>query len=265
MPKNRLETGDAFLFQNRLLKLASGVEGDVWTKLTGKQLNVEAFDATLLSSGNSGYASYKTGAQEGTVVFSFTADRDGFACINLTSLTKKNSFSVSVNSRELYNETYSIPQMLAVSQVKKGDVIRIHFNCKANEQGSISAMAAIMDDALFRQAYNTLNASALQLTTFKNTHVEGTIQCNRDGLLYTSIPQNGNWHAYVDGNEVTIKHIGDAMIGIELTEGIHSITFKYENKSFTLGWIISLSCSIIFLAITIPVYLSKNRKGKYQK
>ncbi len=258
-------TGDAFYFQNRLLKLASGIEGDVWTKLTGDLLKVEAYDATLINSGNSGYASYKTGANAGTVVFCFTADRDGFACINLTNITKRNNFCVSLNGRELYNESYSLPQMLAVSQVQEGDVIQIRFNCKADEQGSLSAMAAILDNDLFRQAYDTLNAATLQLTTFENTFLEGTIQCDRKGLLYTSIPQNGNWHAYVDGEEVEIKLIGDAMIGLELTEGTHTITFRYVNKSFNLGWKISLGCAIIFTAIAIPVYHAKNKKGKYEK
>ena len=258
-------TGDAFYFQNRLLKLASGIEGDVWTKLSGNLLDVEAFDATLINSGNSGYASYKTGAEPGTVVFSFTADRSGFACINLTNLTKRNSFCVSVNGRELYNETYSLPQMLAVSQVEVGDVIRIRFNCKADEQGSLSAIAAILDNDLFREAYDNLNRSTLQLTTFQSTYLSGTIQCHADGLLYTSIPQNGNWHAYVDGTEVPIKLIGDAMIAVDLTEGTHTVSFRYINKSFDLGWKITLGCAILFIAITIPVYYSKKQKGKYQK
>ena len=74
-------SGDAFYFQNRLLKLAAGIEGDVWTKLTNELFAVETNNATLLSSGSFGTASYKTGQTSGNVVFSFTADRDGFACI----------------------------------------------------------------------------------------------------------------------------------------------------------------------------------------
>ena len=228
-------------------------------------MEVTPYSATLLSSGNSGYASYKTGAESGTVVFSFTADRDGFACINLTNLTKRNSYCVSVNGRELYNETYSLPQMLAVSEVKAGDVIRIRFNCNANEQGSISAMAAILDNELFWEAYEHLNTSTLSLTSFSSTFVEGTINCDRDGLLYTSIPQNGNWHAIVDGKEVEITLIGDAMIGLPLTQGSHTISFRYQNEAFNVGCIVSLCCALVFIAIAVPIYHSRSKKGKYQK
>ena len=62
--------------------------------------------------------------------------------------------------------------------------------------------------------------STLQLTTFEDTLVEGTINCNRDGLLYTSIPQNGNWVAYVDGEPAEIRLVGDAMVSVELMEAI---------------------------------------------
>ena len=155
--------------------------------------------------------------------------------------------------------------MLAVSNVEAGDVIRIRFNCNANEQGSLSAMAAILDTELFWQAYDHLNSSTLTLTTFENTFVEGTISCNRNGFLYTSIPQNGNWHAYVDGKEVDIVAFGDAMIGIPLTQGLHTVTFRYENPAFDLGWKISLACLSAFATISFFVYRSRKENGKFLK
>ena len=143
--------------------------------------------------------------------------------------------------------------------------IRIHFDCKADERGTLSAMAAVLDNDLFWQAYENLNASTLQLTTFTSTFVEGTIICNRDGLLYTSIPQNGNWKAYVDGVEAEITLIGDCMIGIQLSEGVHTVSFRYENQSFALGWKISLGCAVLFAAIAVVVYRSRAKKGRYEK
>ena len=262
---NFASSGDAFNFQNRLLRLASGVEADVWSKLSGDRINVTAYDATLISSGTSGYASYRTGSTAGTVVFEFTADRTGFACVNIANMSNTNRFTVSINGRELYTENYSLPQMLAVSDVMEGDIINVRFYCDANKQGSISAMAAVLDPELFWQAYDKLSASTLELTTFENTFVEGTIDCNRNGLLYTSIPQNGNWKAYVDGQETEIVLIGDCMIGLHLTEGTHTVTFRYENSSFELGWKISLACALIFAGIALPVYNNHRQKGKYEK
>ena len=101
--------------------------------------------------------------------------------------------------------------------------------------------------------------------------MEGTITCNRDGLLYTSIPQNGNWQAEVDGKPVEIVLVGDAMVGVPLTEGEHDIRFHYHNAAFSLGWKLSLACAAAFLVLIHINYkpdwrhLLKGKPGKFQK
>ena len=156
--------------------------------------------------------------------------------------------------------------MIAVSEVVPGDVIKIIFKCsKLNEKGTINVASYVLDEALFRQGYANLAESTLELTTFKTTLVEGIIDCNRDGLLYTSIPQDGNWVAYVDGERAETVRVGNAMVGVPMTEGIHEVTFRYENKAFSWGWKISLLCAVIFLGVTLAVYKPHPRKGKYER
>ena len=93
--------------------------------------------------------------------------------------------------------------------------------------------------------------------------MDGTILCNRDGLLYTSIPQNGNWSVNVDGREAEVVLIGDAMVGVELTEGTHEVTFRYHNAAFSLGWKISLACLMAFAVIA---FLTRPKSsGKYSR
>jgi hypothetical protein len=79
--------------------------------------------------------------------------------------------------------------------------------------------AAVLDPEIFRQGYDVLKKSTLKLTRFESTRLEGVITCDRNGLLYTSIPQNGNWKAMVDGREVETKLVGDCMMALELSEG----------------------------------------------
>jgi uncharacterized membrane protein YfhO len=109
-----------------------------------------------------------------------------------------------------------------------------------------------------------LNASTLELTTFRNTLVEGTIDCDRDGLLYTSIPQDGNWKATVDGQDAQIILVGDAMVAVPLTKGQHTVRFTYENDAFSLGWKVTLLCFLVFGALVYAYYQPKRKKGKYE-
>ena len=257
-------SGNVFTFQNKLLKSAAGISQDVWTKITKEHLVVSSDDVTIKNTTSSGYTSYEATGKDGTITYSFTADASGFLCIDL-NLPKKNAYSVYLNGEKLYSETYSLPQCIAVSDVVAGDVVDVKLTCKADEKSSMTVEAAVLNEQIFRKAYNKLSASTMTITEFSSTRLEGTILCDRNGLMYTSIPQNGNWTAYVDGQAVDIALVGDVMIGVPLTEGSHTVTFVYRNTSFSLGWKVTLTCVIIFACITLCYYKPKIKHGKYEK
>ena len=124
--------------------------------------------------------------------------------------------------------------------------------------------AAVLNRERFEQAYEQLSASTLELTEFGTTEVAGTITCDRDGLLYTSIPQNGNWYAEVDGEPVETVTVGKAMTSVMLTEGTHEVRFFYRNKAFAWGWKISLACAAVFALLIYRDSQTSGRTGKYQ-
>ena len=255
---------NAFLFQNQLIKAATGISENVWSLMDEGVLEVSATDVTIRSQNGAGYCSYATADNVGgTLVYSYTVDREGFMCIDL-DLSKRNNFSVWKNEVELYNETYSIPQSLSVAQVRPGDVIEIHLTCKSGESGSTTIYAGVLDDLVFQKAYQILNKNTLKLNNFKNTRIEGTVTCDEAGVLYTSIPQDGNWTAIVDGKPVDTALVGDAMVALLLPEGEHEIVFKYKNDAFSLGWKVSLFCMIAFVAIYKTFYTRPAKKKELQ-
>ncbi len=253
-------------FQNQLFSAATGLEDDVWSMKPYSWLAISGTDVQISSQNNYGYCAYQAGEAGGTLKYTYAIPKDGFMCLDIT-MHAKNKFSVWKNGTELYSESMTLPQTLAVGDVAQGDVVEIQITCKADEASSMTIRGGILDDTLFRAGYNILNASTLELTTFRNTYIEGVINCNRDGLLYTSIPQDGNWVAYVDGQKTDITLVGEAMVAVPMTEGQHTVSFAYENRAFSLGWKISLVCLLLFAGITFAVYYPKykNRKGKYEK
>jgi len=260
-------SGNAFQFQNQLFTAATGVAGEVWYRIPGENLTITALDATVSDQDGTGYCKYRSDINNSSITYRFTADRDGFACLHL-NLPKRNSYYVSINGVELYKETISLPQMIAVDDVAAGDVIDVRIVCKADENSTMTVGAAILDHDLFWQGYEVLNASTLELTAFESSRVEGKITCNRDGLLYASIPQNGNWVVSVDGRPAEIHLIGDCMIGIMLTEGDHRVVYEYRNGAFSLGWKISLVCGAVFLVLAcrqMPKTPNSKKRGRYER
>lgn len=263
-------TVNAFAFQNDLFCAATGESGSVWRRIEGDNLVLTGYEASVNEENGKGYCSYSD-CQAGAVIsYFYIVPEDGFACIHL-DLPKRNEFCILKNGEELYKENISLPQMLAVGDVLKGESIEIRIECAAGESGTMTVMAAVLDNEMFFRGYDRLGASALELTSFRNTALSGIIDCDRDGLLYTSIPQNGNWHAYVDGAEVEPELIGDCMIGLPLVQGKHTVSFAYRNPAVKIGGLLSFTGFAVFFASYWYVYrpdwqkLLRGQSGHFQK
>lgn len=255
------EHSDNFTFQNTLFTASTGIQEKVWSMVETYTITAES--VTLNQNNGGWYCSYSDAESGSAITYEFTADHRGFLCLDF-NVTDRNSYTVSKNGEKLYSESLTLPQMIAACEVSAGDTIQVRLTCKDGEEGNMTVKAGILDAEVFRAGYEVLAASQLELTQFSNTHLEGTIDCDRNGLLYTSIPQDGNWSVYVDGQEVEPTLIADVMLGVYLTEGQHEIAFEYENKAFSYGWKISAACALGFI-ISILVYRPGDKKGKYQK
>ena len=258
---------NAFAFQNALFSAATGMEEEVWNLDDGKLLTLEANGTGITGESSEGYCAYTNGSAQTTLVYRYDFYKSGFFCVDM-NMSARNSFQVWLNGAQLYSESLSLPQSMAVSQVNPGDYVEIKITCKANEKGNITIRGALLDDGVFRAGYEILAASTLELTDFSNTEIKGTIDCDRDGLLYTSVPQNGeNWSVTVDGKEAPIKLVGDCMIGIALTEGQHQITMTYSNRAYQLGLSISILCLLGFAELILLWYFKDRifRSGRFTK
>ena len=275
-----------FTFQNNLFKAATGSKENVWYNLPSVALQFQAGDGLSINSANkySGLVNFTTGENGGQITYEYAISQEGYLCLDL-NLHSQRDFTVWLNGNQLYAENISLAQMSGVGDVVPGDVVQVVVNCNANTTSSITIKAAMLDEKAFREGYDVLNTSTLELTEFSNTYVSGEIVCNRDGLLYTSIPQcgneriddeethkrtvhpEGNWSVYVDGKKADITLVGDCMIAVPLSKGAHAVEFIYENPSFELGWKVSAVCAAVFAVITLACYLpgyiirqSKKRK-----
>ena len=110
---------------------------------------------------------------------------------------------------------------------------------------------ASIDAELFDHGYSLLTEAPLILTEFTQTRIKGEINVINDGLLYTSIPTDGNWLAFVNGVEAETILIGGSMLALRLTEGIYNIEFRYKNNSITIGIFISITSMLILLTFIL--------------
>ena len=253
---------NTFGFQNGLFSAATGVMDDVWS--LQEDLVVMGEDVTITDYSTDGHCSYTDAMQNATITYEYIVEDDGFFCVQL-NCPKRNDVTILHNGTVVMDENLSLEQMLAVADVELGDVVEVRFTCEDGESSYMNIAAAVMDQEVFQNGYEVLSASVMEVTAFENTRVEGVIDCDRDGLLYTSIPQNGNWSVLVDGESAEVTLVGDVMVGVKLTEGQHTVTFVYENAAFNLGWKISAGCLLVFMILAYVERQCHSKKGKYQR
>ena len=251
---------DHFLFQNQFLQAASGVQGEVWDRWKGQNLSITAKGATLSDTNTAtAFTRYKADPSGGSVTYTFTAWRDGELCLDL-HLGKNCTFNVykipkgAENGKWLFYEGYKLTEMVHCGVVSTGDKIQVVIPVGANEASSMIVRGAILSDQVYRHAYSLMNMDTMEILQFENTYVKGKVTVVQDGLLYTSIPQDGHWVVYVDGEKAGSTLVGGAMVAVSLPEGEHIVEFRYKNPSFTWGVVISLTGAVIFAALCFLKY-----------
>ncbi len=273
LPGSSANRNDPFRFQNALFSAATGMEEEVWnTSPSAYDLEIDGGSGIYLNSdpdlhnysSMSGYCTYRSSGTN-TLTYRYTLKESGFLCLD-AGMGSRNSFDIYKNGNYLFGESVSLSQTFAVCQVAAGDQIEVRIKCPDNTSEAydswLNLRFGLLRDQVFQEGFEILKASTLELTDFSGTYLKGNITCNRDGYLYTSIPQNGNWHVLVDGQEADIRLTGGVMVGVNLPEGTHTLEFVYKNEAFSLGLKISLLCGLIFGGTFLVPYLLKKSKKK---
>lgn len=254
-------TAGTIAFQNELFAAATGEPQPVLHMLADPERS--ASDSVSLTPYQSGGACSYSSDESGTVTYTYQVPADGDVLVSI-SASKRNSFTAYKNGEKLFAETMSLDEMFRLGSCHPGDTLELTFQCKADESGRLDVSAAQLNPEVFQSGLQTLRSSAMQVQSVSGTRLTGTVDAPHDGLLYTSIPDDGNWVVTVDGNPVTPERVLNAMLGIRLDAGSHVIAFQYHNQAFVTGCAVSGAALAVLVLLTSLVYLPRKR-GKFQQ
>ena len=107
------------------------------------------------------------------------------------------------------------------------------------------------DFSLLRNRIDLLSEDSLQVTTFQDCEIKGTVTAHADKIMYLSIPQDKGWKLMVDGKEQTKMVVFGGMTGILLSKGTHLIELSFDLVFFNIGLLMSLFGITIFVALLL--------------
>ena len=244
-------------FQNRLLQLASGVEGDAFTQLIPESVSYEHMRFFYSDSGIYGFES-SSASEQASLRVTLTMPRDG-SLYTMVNIDKADSDEITVSCGE-EETTYNIryPYVIAMGTYEEGDLVTISVTLEEDSSGGIHIRPYILDEQVFESALHELANEPLTLIQMEESLIEGTVTARKDGYLYTSIPYEDGWSAYVDGEKTDTVPLGDdGFILIPVTAGTHTITLRYLPSGFLPGCAAFAGAAAVFLTICI---LTRHKK-----
>lgn len=184
----------------------------------------------------------------------FTVNEDGDVYIkcNLSPYSLNVNITKPDGSTNSNTFTYLIESYISyLGHLSSGDKVTIKILDDDPKFDNYTIYAYSSNNELIKNCYNNLKNGFLHIDNYTDTSISGTIDAGDGGLMFTSIPADNGWTAYVDGKKTNIHAFKDAFISLKLSKGKHSIELKYKTPGGTLGMIISLISVTLFISLEI--------------
>lgn len=105
-----------------------------------------------------------------------------------------------------------------------------------------------LDLRVFYEVMNELSLNQLNLISFSDNHISGTITVPNEGNLVLSIPYDEGWTVKVDGVETAPNSLFDGgMMSVSLSPGTRYIELNYRSPGILAGGAISVASWLILL------------------
>ena len=263
------DEGNPFEIQSDFVKLATGYSN----LFKPVKYNSTDFDAVsgddVTENGTYWLEKSDSSSNYGTETVSLSPTIDGNLYLYVKSSDLK---TITVNSEKVSDITQSMEYayILDLGYHNKGDEVLVSLDASTMESESTSFdfYCYTADDTVVKNMYNSLAGNSLNVESYSDTTIKGTVKAKENCYLYSSIPYDDGWSVYVDGKKAETFEIGGTLLAIELTPGQHKIEYKYFPVGFLYGIIISavtvfgLCVFYIYNKSSLKLNKSKRRKDK---
>lgn len=263
------DEGNPFEIQSDFVKLATGY----LNLFKPVEYNSTDFDAVsgddVTENGTYWLEKSDSSSNYGTETVSLSPTIDGNLYLYVKSSDLK---TITVNSEKVSDITQSMEDayILDLGYHNKGDEVLVSLDASKMESESTSFdfYCYTADDTVVKNMYNSLAGNSLNVDSYSDTTIKGTVNAKENCYLYSSIPYDDGWSVYVDGKKAETFEIGGTLLAIELTPGQHKIEYKYFPVGFLYGIIISavtvfgLCVFYIYNKSSLKLNKSKRRKDK---
>lgn len=189
--------------------------------------------------------------------FTFTPDTDGDYYV-FVSNKKVEKVAALMGEKTKNFDNVSRGYLLELGYLKSGEEVTLRND--DNDQDLIASAYRFLPEGL-ESVYQVLNKNSLKLTKWTDTQIKGTVDADKAGLLYLSIPFDKGWSVKIDGKEAEPYKIFDTFLSVHMTAGTHEVSLEYMPEGLKAGGMIT-GGSILILLVLTGLAAGKNKKRK---
>jgi hypothetical protein len=156
----------------------------------------------------------------------------------------------------LYKVERTIPRTYVVNKAKvekdSAQVLRLLSNDEFDP-----AVEIVLDSEIPMPSARQLKATA-KILRYDNELVTIAASTNSEAILVLADSHYPGWKAFVDGKEAAIRRANLFFRAVPLPAGNHTVEFRYEPRSFTVGLRISV-VTLVALAIVTALFVCRSR------
>ena len=248
--------------QNNFFVKATGINEDIFTPLESSPIST-GFPVSKLSN-----TQYYCNATEdsGTLTLTYTVESDNVPLYAYTKCENAQDNSVNIVGRDGIEKKFEVrfPFLISLGVYSKGEQVKVKIPYSYGTSGNCTVVVCEFNDELYQEGYDMWKDELYNITEFKTSEITGTIDVKENGLMFTSIPYEKGWKAFVDGKETEIIPLAEnALVGLKLTKGNHTVKFRYIPEGFVLSVCLFLVGIVIFALI---ILMEKNvLRKKYNR
>ncbi len=153
------------------------------------------------------------------------------------------------------------PYIYDLGVVTPEEEVAVIITIEDSDYGYIDFFPYYVNDDKLNEGYEILKSRAMNIESFEETKIKGTVSTAEDMLFFTSIPYDKGWTVKVDGTKIAEEDyvaLQDAYLCFNLPAGEHTIELSYRPQGLLLG--VGISTLTVIALIAAAIIFKKRRE-----
>lgn len=256
-------------------------QNSLFQKMTGNAAEMYTLHPVTVAPDSLGLASVSENPVTGVdTSFSLSGDKDIVAHFTVTVpqdgqtviyLDCRAAESLSASQGDnAWNVTTYEPYLIDAGNLKTGDTVNVTVTAEQACVGNI--YVATLNEDVFQEDMRQLADGGLNVTSFSDTRIEGTIDAAEAGVMMTTLTYDEGWTVKIDGQKVeTVSSqmreaadtgtigMAEALLAFNMPAGQHTVTITFFPKGLKLGLVLSLISLIGLIVLLVFQHKQKEK------